>query len=205
MKRQIFFIHGAESFSKYDDFLHYLKTAPLDPFKEPSKRWTHTLREDLGEAFEVFMPQMPNKQNAKYEEWKLWFERHFSFLHDGVILVGWSQGGYFFVKYLIENNVPFAIRALYLIAAPYANISSDNGEDGGDFQFDTTRVGELAKKVGKIKLFHSTDDPVVPYRHAEFYKEALSDAELVTFEDRSHFLQEEFLGLLGHLRSEVGK
>ena len=66
MKQQIVFIHGGMAFSKYENFLAYLKTVKLDdPFAERPKRWRDTLQEALGEAYEVYFPAMPNKQNAK--------------------------------------------------------------------------------------------------------------------------------------------
>jgi predicted alpha/beta hydrolase family esterase len=202
MKQQVVFIHGGTAFSRYDDFLSYLKTREIHdlPWVEPLKKWSGTLREDLGEAFEVFMPAMPNSQNAKYEEWKIWFERYFEYLRDGLVLVGWSQGGYFLAKYLTENQPPFSIKALILMAAPFEN-ADFGGEDGGDFAFDTSRVGELAKKVSKIYLFHSKDDFLVPYDHALKYKNALPEADLVECEDRNHFLIEKFPELIEKIRT----
>ncbi len=201
-KQQVFYIHGGSSYSKYENFLEDLRTMPLrdlpgDP--EPMKKWTKTLREDLGENFEVFMPMMPNKQNAKYEEWKIWFERHFEYLHDDVILLGWSQGGYFLAKYLIENETPFKIKALLLGAAPFAP-DDFGGEDGGDFAFDTTKVGELSKRTDKIFIMHSKDDFVVPFSHGERYAAALTEAEFVVFEDKNHFLIEEFPELIEKIK-----
>lgn len=200
-KQQVFYIHGGTAFSHYEDFLSHLKTKEIRdlPGSEPLKKWSGTLREDLGEEFEVFMPSMPNSQNAKYEEWKIWFERYFKYLYDGVILVGWSQGAYFLAKYLVENAVPFSIKALFLLAAPFEN-ADFGGEDGGDFAFDTSRVGELEKKAPKIYLFHSKDDFLVPYEHALRYKREVPEAELVTFEDKNHFLIEGFPELLEVIR-----
>lgn len=196
-KQQVFYIHGGSSFSNYEAFLEDLSTKTIRdlPGEEPLKKWPVTLREDLGEDCEVFMPSMPNSQNAKYEEWKIWFERHFEYLRDGVILVGWSQGGYFLSKYLIENTPLFKVKALFLVAAPFEP-ADFGGEDGGDFAFDTSRVGELANKASKINIFHSKDDFAVPYEHALKYKEALPEAELVIFENKNHFLIEEFPELL---------
>jgi uncharacterized protein len=201
MKKQVFYIHGAMSFSNYEDFLEHLRTEELYnlPGIEQSKRWTSTLPTDLGDEYEVFMPSMPNKQNAKYIEWKIWFERHFEYIRDGVFLLGWSQGGYFLVKYLIENTLPFTVKELYLVAAPFEP-ADFGGEDGGDFSFDTKRVGELAEKVDKIYIFHSTDDFVVPYTHALKYKEALPKAELMAFEGKNHFLVPEFPELVSKIK-----
>ena len=153
------------------------------------------------EQFEVFMPTMPNKQNAQYNEWKIWFERHFAHIQDGVILVGFSLGGYFLVKYLLENTVPFKVKALLLGAAPFENSPDDSKEDGGDFAFDTHKVGELARTTDSITIFHSKDDFVVPYTHALKYQAALSQAELITFEDKNHFLIPEFPELVQKIQS----
>jgi len=201
MKQQVVYIHGGQAFSEYQAFLNYLKTKEIRdlPGTEVIKKWPSTLVEGLGEDFEVFTPSMPNSQNAKYEEWKIWFERYFEYLHDDVILVGWSQGGYFLVKYLIENQPKVRIKALILIAAPF-EMADFGGEDGGDFAFDTSRVGELLKKVGDITIFHSKDDFVVPYNHALQYKAALPRATFVSFEDKNHFLIEEFPELLKKIK-----
>lgn len=194
-KKQIVYIHGANAYTQYEAFLNYLRTVPLRglPGEECQEKWTSTLVEDLGEDIEVFTPSMPNKQNAKYEEWKIWFERYFEYLHDGAILLGWSQGGIFLVKYLIENKLPFTPKALVLVAAPFeADTFGDDAEDGGDFVFDTSQLGVLANKTEKVVIMHSKDDFVVPYEHALKYKEALPKAELVTFTDKNHFLVPEF-------------
>lgn len=201
-KQQVVYIHGGEAFSNYENFLELLRTQPVRglPGEEYFKKWSSSLPEDLGDEYEVFTPHMPNKQNAKYEEWKIWFERHFEYLNDDVILLGWSQGGYFLVKYLIENDTPFSVKALFLIAAPFE--PADFGlEDGGDFSFDTIKVAEIAKKVENIYLFHSQDDPIVPFSHGEKYKSALPEAEFVAFEDKNHFLVEEFPELISKLKA----
>jgi len=200
MKKQLLFIHGGMAFSKYDAFLEYLRTCEVrDPFAEALKLWTRTLADDLGDEYEVFMPTMPNKQNARYEEWKIWFERYFQFLHDGVILMGHSQGGYFLLKYLSENTMPVTVRAVYLLASP-AGPDDFGGEDGGDFNFDETKVGEITKKADKVYIFHSKDDPFVPYSHAERLKHLLPDADLVMFTDKGHFLKESFVELIKHVQ-----
>ncbi len=204
MKQQVFYIHGADALTHYEDYLAYLRKIDITDLpwaEEAPKRWSKTLREDLGGEYVVFAPAMPNKLNAHYEEWKIWFERHFEYLQDDIILVGWSMGAYFFTKYLIENEFPFTVKALFLIAGPFENTDSGDGEDGGDFAFDTTRVGELAGKAGQIFILHSEDDFVVPYAHALKYKSALPNAELLTFTDRNHFLQAEFPELVASIRA----
>lgn len=196
-RQQVFYIHGGSAYSKYEDFLQELKTKTLRdlPGQEVLKKWPSTLREDLGEGYEVFMPSMPNSQNAKYQEWKIWFERHFEYFKDDIVLVGWSQGAYFLVKYLLDNELPVKIKALILLAAPF-DMAELEGEDGGDFRFDINRVGDLELVTANIFILHSTDDPIVPFQAAENYKMALSKARLVTFTDKNHFLVESLPELL---------
>lgn len=199
-KKQVLFIHGADSCSNYEDFLTSLRTRPIDSYQEPSKRWKHTLAEQLGSDFEVIMPQMPNSENAKYLEWKIWFERYFEFLGGEVVLIGHSQGGYFLAKYLTENTVPFTLAALYLVAAPIAP-DDFSGEDGGDFNFDPTGLNHLEEQARQVIIVHSEDDEIVPFAHALRYKKALPKAVFMSFPDRGHFLQPEFPELISHIQS----
>jgi predicted alpha/beta hydrolase family esterase len=201
-KKQIIFIHGGTAFTKYEAFLDYLSTKPIDdPLGEKEeKRWQGTLKTLLADTHEVYMPSMPNKQNAKYEEWKIWFERYHEFLLDGVILMGHSQGGYFLAKYLSEEKMPVSVGALFLLAAPFKN-DDFGGEDGGDFAFDPQNLSNLTAQVNNVHILHSEDDPIVPYAHALLYKDALPHAILHTFNDKNHFILEEFPELI----EEIGK
>lgn len=203
-KKQVFYIHGGGAYSNYEDYLDDLQNTPMwsASDKESTKRWSHTLRETLGADYQVFTPEMPNKLNAKYNEWKIWFERHFEFLHDGLILVCWSQGAMFIAKYLSENDTPFTVKALFMLASPYDHFVVEGmKEDGGDFYPDSTKVPAIAEKVGQITIMHSKDDFVVPYEHVLKYKVALPKAELVTFEDKNHFLVEELPELMERIKS----
>jgi hypothetical protein len=131
---------------------------------------------------------MPNGFNAKYEEWKIWFERHIPFMRDGVILLGHSLGGIFLAKFLSENDFPKKINATLLVAAPY--------DAGGDYSLaDFVIRGPLerfAKQGGEVYLYHSEDDPIVDSGELEKYKKKLPDATIRVFKDRGHFDQEEF-------------
>lgn len=202
MKQQVFYIHGGDSYSDHDAFLDDLRVrVPRDlPALPKMPRWTENFRKDLGDEYEVFMPSMPNSQNARYEEWVIWFERHFDYLDTEVVLVGWSQGGMFLTKYLIEGTLPFTVKALILMAPPFEPIEGES-DDCGDFVFDPEDLGILTEKVAHIVIMHSKDDFVVPYEHALKYKEALPQAELVTFENKNHFLIAEFPELIKKIRS----
>lgn len=201
--KQVLCIHGGEAFSKYDDFLNYLQKTPVQlPNDEVRHKWRTALPADLGPDYEVFLPEMPNKLNAKYVEWKLWFERYFEHLHNGVVLVGYSLGGYFLSKYLVEQATPFAVQKLILIAPLFSNqVTQADGEDGGDFAFNTENVPILATRAEEVVLMHSRDDFVVPFSESEQYVKSVPGARLVVFTDRNHFLQPHFPELVDEIRS----
>nr|MBP6060868.1 hypothetical protein [Candidatus Paceibacterota bacterium] len=93
MKQQVVHIHGGDPFDSYEEYISFLKNFEiknLDYFKK--KRWGTSLQKNLGENFEVLNPDMPNKRNAKYLEWKIWFEKIVPLLDDEVILAGGSLG-----------------------------------------------------------------------------------------------------------------
>lgn len=192
MKKQVFYIYGGNAFTEYSAFIEYISTKDIWelPSVEQRGKWTGTLAEDLGSEYEVFMPVMPNKQNAKYEEWKIWFERHFEHLRDDVILMGCSLGAMFLTRYFIENTTPFRVKSLVLMATVVSDPDYYD-EDCGDFVFSLEDVGVIQSKVEKVVLMHSKDDFLVPYEHVLKLKQQLPEAELITFEDKNHFLVEE--------------
>lgn len=203
MKQQVFYIHGGESYSDYDKFLERLRSKDIWdlPSAAPFKKWTSDLAEDLGENYEVFMPAMPNKQNAKYEEWKIWFERHFEHLRNNVVLIGCSLGSMFLAKYLGENELPVKIKALYLMATPVRDDEDFEDKESGDFRFYLREVSSLTRKVDKVFILHSKDDFLVPYSHGVMLHKGLPGSELITFTDKNHFLVEELPELIEHIKA----
>ena len=199
MKKQIVVIHGGDTFEKYEKFLSFLKNFQIDPDYFKKKGWKDTLQDKLWEDFEVIAPNMPNKINAKYLEWKIWFEKYFQFLNEGVVFVGHSLGGTFLAKYLSENSFPKKIKALLLVAAPFD--AEDSDESLNDFALPAS-LAKITEQVDKIYLFHSKDDPVVPFEQVNKYKKALPNSEIIAFTDRQHFNQELFPELVELLKKE---
>jgi predicted alpha/beta hydrolase family esterase len=197
--KQVVFIHGGEDFPTYEKYLESLKNYPvtIDEFL-PKKRWKNNLQQDLGDDFQVFAPQMPNKENAKYIEWKIWFEKMFPFLDDDVVLVGYSLGGIFLPMYLSENKFPKKIKAIVLVSPPY---DSEGLEPPlADFQLKDP-LSNMSDQCENIFIVHGTDDPVVPYKHAQKYLNDLPMAELITIEGGDHFSQPEFPELVELIKS----
>lgn len=203
-KQQVFHIHGGESFQRHEDFVVRLQTVDLwhllsDREDTPFKKWTSRLADDLGENYEVIMPPMPNKQNAKFAEWSIWFERHFNHLQDGAILMGYSLGAMFLAKYLSQNNLPFRPKAVFLLAGAYRLPSFDD-TDCSDFLVAPESVCSAISKTDRLIIMHSQDDHVVPYEHGVTLSNIMPDAEFVSYTDKNHFLIPEFPQLLKIIR-----
>lgn len=126
-KKQIILIHGGDTFDTYEEYLEFLKDWQIDfeRIRQRKKDWKETLAEKLGGEYEVIAPKMPNKQNAKYLEWKIWFEKVIPYLEAEVTLVGHSLGGIFLAKYLSENQFPKRILGVFLVAACYDDKNFD--------------------------------------------------------------------------------
>ncbi|MDZ7611886.1 MAG: alpha/beta hydrolase [Candidatus Moranbacteria bacterium] len=202
-KTQVLIVHGGMTFRNKRDYLEYLKTREIDI--EKITKWTDDfLEKSLGGNFEIIKPRMPLGENAKYEEWKIHFERHFPFLENGIILIGISLGGTFLARYLSENKFPKKILSTYLIAPPYDDTLI--GEDlAGGFRLQSD-LSLLGKSSGKLYLMFSKDDDVVPASHAEKYRKKLKNAEIILYESKNgHFKIPEFPEIVELIKNDANK
>lgn len=197
-KKQVVILHGGSTFNSYRDYLTDLKGKKLDLERLTQRRWRDNIAQKLGDGFEVLTPTMPNSNNAKYLEWKIWFKKIKPFLRNDVVFVGHSLGGIFLAKYLSENKFSKKIMATFLIAAPFDDTGGENSL--ADFSLPKD-LGRFEKHGGSIFLYYSADDFVVPLQHLEKYKNALPGAKTVIFHNRGHFNQESFSELVKALRS----
>lgn len=198
MKKQVVLIHGAETFDNYEAYLGFLQKfemKDLDQFRRRS--WKKSLGERLGGDFEIIAPEMPNGLNAKYLEWKIWFDKIVPLLNQEVVLVGHSLGGTFLVKYLAENKFPKNIKSLHLAAPAYDAEGTE--ESMADFLMPDN-LEAVSNSSERILLYQSKDDVVVPPLNAEKFKKAIPSIEVMYFEDRGHFRQEEFPELVENIR-----
>lgn len=184
-KQQVVVIHGGDVFESDDEWFQFLKEEKEPRFETMmNEDWKDTLQDDLDGEYEVIIPSMPNKQNAQYEEWKIWFKKHIPHLDDEITLIGHSLGGIFVAKYLSENKYPKQIKATFLVAAPFD--MSDKGYTLADFALKDD-LSLLHEQGGDIYLYHSKDDPVVPFADFEQYQEKLPHAQTRVFEGKEHF------------------
>lgn len=183
MKQQVVVIHGGNAYENYDEYIENLRLSEISLERLRSKDWKDNLGKDLGADFDVLTPRMPNSNNARFLEWKIWFEKLIPLLDEDIIFVGHSLGGIFLAKYLSENNYPKNIKATLLVAAPY---NTPTNHPLVDFTL-ITPWDKFVKQGGKIILYHSKDDQVVYFDSSKFYLKELPKATLRIFEDKGHF------------------
>lgn len=200
-KTQIFIIHGGMTFKNKKDYLHFLKTRKISI--EKKILWTDDyLNKKLGKNFEIIRPRMPLQDNAKYNEWKIYFERHFLQLRNNIILIASSLGGIFLAKYLSENKFPKKILSTYLICPPFDNTLSDEDLAGG-FKLKSD-LSMIEKNSKDLNLMFSKNDDVVPISHAKKYANKLKNANIIIYNHiNGHFKISEFPEIIKMIKDNV--
>ena len=188
-KQQILLIYGGTTYKNYEEYFSSLKDKTPNLEWILSRRdWKNELQDQLGAGFSVYVPQMPNKQNARYEEWKILFGKIVDLLDENFILIGHSLGGAFLAKYLSENNINKKIKKTFLIAAPFDDKGMVN-EPLHSF-LRKKDLTNFERQAGEIFIYQSKDDFAVPFNHLKKYQKVLPSANIREFENRNHFLQE---------------
>jgi hypothetical protein len=189
------------TFKSHRDYLDFLKTRKV--FIEEKTSWSNDyLKERLGKSFEIIKPYMPSRENSKYSEWKIHFERFFPFFRNNLILIGNSLGGIFLAKYLSENKFPKKIAAVYLIAPPFENTLSGEKLAGG-FKLKKN-LSVLEKNTPNLTLCFSQDDNVVPISHAKKYREKLNKAKIKTYSNKhGHFRVAKFPEIVAMIKKDI--
>lgn len=202
-KPQILVIHGGETFKNDKDYLRYLKTKKISLAKRTS--WKNDyLDKTLGGKFEIIRPGMPLPENAKYRDWKIFFERHFPFLRNNIVLIGNSLGGIFLAKYLSEHKFPKKILSVYLICAPYDNSHTAPGDQlVGGFRLKSD-LSLLDKSSKRLTLMFSGDDKVVPVYHAEMFRKKLKNAKIIVYKSKNgHFNIQKFPEIVKMIKEDL--
>jgi predicted alpha/beta hydrolase family esterase len=165
MKRQVLFIHGGGQGAF-----------------EADKELAANLRDELGAAYHVRCPEIPDEESPEYEAWKEEIEQELAALDGEVILVGHSLGALFLLKYVSEEEVEKPVVGLFLVATPYV------GTGGWEFEEDALRedfAAEIHLRI-PVFLYHSHDDEVVPFAHLALYEAKLPQATINELEGRGH-------------------
>ena len=195
--KQVLIIHGGESFNSYESYLDSLKSKEIDYERlKRQKSWKSWIAEQMPEA-DVLLPTFPNGYNAVYDEWEIYFEKLLPFLGDDVRLVGHSLGAMFLAIYFNKKSLSRPVRQLILVSGGY---DDDTNEELGSFKVASAR--NIAKSAEEIHLFHSQDDPIVPYAELAKFERDIPNAVVHQLDGRGHFNDPTFSELLTILEQE---
>ena len=170
---------------------------------EPRRRqgkvyWEPLLGLDLGRGYVVRAPRMPRPAAPNYWAWARRIDDVMARLRKP-LLVGHSFGASVLLKYLSEAVRRPALAGLFLVATPFW------GPDFPEFAL-APDFGVRLRDVSPLYLFHSRDDPEIPFEHLERYRRVLPHAIVRALDGRGHeFNQPEFPELAADIRRLEGK
>lgn len=196
-------VHGGMTFKNKKDYLHFLKTREVSI--EPKNSWSDQfIKKKLGKDFDIIKPRMPLSDDAKYEHWKIHFERYIPFFKNNIIFIGYSLGGIFLAKYLSEHKFPKKILSVYLVCPPFDDTCFEEDLVGG-FKLKSD-LSLLEKNTKNLYLFFSEDDDDVPIEHSEKYRRKLKKAIITVYPSKNgHFRVAEFPEIIKMIKSDVKK
>lgn len=102
MRKQVVFIQGAG-----------------DGAYDADAKLAASLRQALGDGYEVRYPAMPNEGDASYVDLARWLDAELSGPVGPVILVGHSVGGAVVLKWLSDNPTRHPIDSVFILAVPF--------------------------------------------------------------------------------------
>ena len=169
---------------------------------EPRRRagkvyWESMLGKDLGPDYRVKAPRMPQPTNPVY---RIWARRIAELVADTTnpVLVGHSFGASVLLKYFVDAAPRPSFAGLFLVATPFW------GSDFPEFALPPD-FGVRLRDLSPLYLYHSRDDPEVPFDTVERYSRAFPQAIVRDLDGRGHeFNQSHFPELAADIRRLAG-
>jgi len=159
------------------------------------------LKGALDPELQMLHPIMPTPDDPDYDPWKAELDRVIGPLRGEWIFVGHSLGGSVLLKYLTEEKINCSVKAVLSVAAPYWD-----GDEDWHYEPFTLKAG-FGKRLPShtiVRLYHSTDDPIVPYAHALLYADQLPQAVLRTIAGDDHLFARGLPQLAADIESIAG-
>ena len=194
--KQVLIIHGGDSFSSYEAYLESLENLVIDYDRIRARTsWGQWLTSQIVDT-DILTPRFPNSQNAVFEEWKIYFEKILPLLQPDVQIIGHSLGAMFLAKYLQNYPLRNPVARIVLIAGEHSNPETDAGS------FVVASATEVPNSAREVHLFHSEDDPVVPFTELAKFQADMPHAHAHVFSDKKHFNESTFPELLAVLQQK---
>ncbi|MGW5556981.1 alpha/beta fold hydrolase [Micromonospora sp. NPDC003944] len=146
-----------------------------------------SLRRELGDAYEVHYPRMPDEGDPSHAVWSAAIRREVAALDDGAVVVGHSVGGTILVHTLAHRSPERALGAIVLVAAPFVGVG---GWANDEFELPPDLGARLPRGV-PVHVFHGLQDDTAPPEHADRYAAVVPQAHLHRLPGRDHQLNDD--------------
>ena len=141
-----------------------------------------SLKESFANEFEVHFPLIDEPDAPTYKMWKKLFANELKKIDLPAILIGHSLGGSMLLKYLSEEQPKISIAAIFLVSIPQWG---EGGWEVDDFVLPENFASKLGS-IGKVFLYQSDEDDIVPFEHMDFYKLAFPKAVVRVLNGKDH-------------------
>lgn len=173
----------------------FIQGAGQDVHDQWDDKLADSLRQELGDGYDVLYPRMPDEADPKFAPWKAALLDAFETLKDGDIVVGHSVGGTVLLHALAEEPLAFKTGALVLIAPPFI------GEGGWPSDDVPSRSHFTLPADMPIRIYHGQDDTDVPPAHADLYAKAIPQAVINRLRAQDHQLHNDLSDIARDIRA----
>lgn len=142
-------------------------------------------------GFQVLVPDMPDTENPKQDEWVKIIEQFSP--DENSILIGHSLGGAAILRYL-EKAIQKVGQSIF-VATPVEKLGIGVIDDFFEPDFNWAKIKAIC---GCFAIFNQTSDPWVPLSHGHNLAQHTA-GELVVFEGADHFDTIDFQLLEKHI------
>lgn len=131
------------------------------------ENWFPWLSDEIKKLnIDVIAPNFPTPNGQSLDSWQKVFDEEVGELGSNDILVGHSLGVGFILNLLEQSNTPVA--GCFFVSGFIGNLKDEAfnvvNKTFVDKDFDWDKINQNA---GKVKIYHSNDDPYVPMPKAE--------------------------------------
>lgn len=143
-----------------------------------------SLRRELGSAYDVRYPRMPDEEDPRVERWRPVIEREIAALPSGAVVVGHSAGATMLLHALADGVCAPALGAIMSIAAPFIG-------EGGWASDELALPSDLGARLpigATVVLYHGEADAEVPVSHVDRYAAIIPGARVRRLPGRDHQL-----------------
>jgi len=156
-----------------------------------SEGWFGWLMEECKKRnIELVIPEMPDTNNPKIEEWVEKMKEIVE-MDEDTYFIGHSIGAQAIMRYLEQLPGDVKVKGLIFIAG-WFNLLEDSYEVDEEREIakpwieNSINLGKVKEHVDNILAIFSTDDDCVPVSDSKIFKEKLN-AEIIIKENEGHF------------------